>query len=458
MKRPYNILAAIGLNAPFTALSPLPLIWLTPWVSLGWFFHMLALGDGRHYLIGYWIYVLISIYWLVDVCVNMGHMPWLVSLICIMMVATLVTSFHLFLLKTSRSFQPMTLSGAFVISWVGTECFLYLLNIPILSITATAAWSPFFPAISLCGISGFAILMCIIVSTRHYLQWLCIASLLLLSFIPAVLPHQTGEMATVAVIQPNDESNVKSLLTSYQHNDIALWPESSIPFYAIDSLKYHITAPNHNLVFGTVKPDENGYHNIIVQFHQAQIHQQQKQHLVPFGETLFLESLPQSIGQWLNTQFNDFLPFVTLLSKKPIKEEPFVFKNGVLTPYICYDSLFFEPSSDHNYSVNLIINNNIWYPSNFAKRWLMARYRMVAYASMQDTIVSSNTGYSAVIKPINGTTHMTYNTQENVIEDHVTLYKTHTIWSYGIDHYFRVLLLLVIVLLVLRRIVDHVKH
>ena len=88
----------------------------------------------------------------------------------------------------------------------------------------------------------------------------------------------------------------------------------------------------------------------------------------------------------------------------------------------------------------------------------MARYRLLAYASMQDTIVSSNSGYSAIIKPIDGTLQISHTTLENVIEGHVTLYKTQTIWSYGIDHSLRVLLLLVIVILVLRREVDHVKR
>ena len=107
--------------------------------------------------------------------------------------------------------------------------------------TAMAAWSPLFPAISLCGIVGFAIFMCLIVSTRHYLQWVCMITLLLLSFIPSILPHQTGDKGTVAVIQTDDQSDVTSLLTAYQHNDIALWPESSVPFVAVDMLKYYIT-------------------------------------------------------------------------------------------------------------------------------------------------------------------------------------------------------------------------
>ena len=39
----------------------------------------------------------------------------------------------------------------------------------------------------------------------------------------------TGDKGTVAVIQTDDQSDVTSLLTAYQHNDIALWPESSVP-------------------------------------------------------------------------------------------------------------------------------------------------------------------------------------------------------------------------------------
>ena len=375
-----------------------------------------------------------------------------------MAAAALVTSIHFFLLNTSRECQSMPLPGTFVIAWIGTECILYLLNIPMLSLTAMAAWSPLFPAISLCGIVGFAIFMCLIVSTRHYLQWVCMITLLLLSFIPSILPHQTGDKGTVAVIQTDDQSDVTSLLTAYQHNDIALWPESSVPFVAVDMLKYYITLPDHHLIFGTLKPDQNGRHNIIAQLHNSKIHQQQKHHLVPFGETLFLESLPHNFAQWLNGQISDLFPSLFLLSSQPIEEDTFAFKNGLLTPYICYDALFFEPRSNGHYSANIIINNNVWYPSDFAKQWLMARYRLLAYASMQDTIVSSNSGYSAIIKPIDGTLQISHTTLENVIEGHVTLYKTQTIWSYGIDHSLRVLLLLVIVILVLRRVVDHVKR
>ena len=100
MKRPFNILAAIGLSAPYTALSFLPLIWLTPWLSLGWFYRMLLKGDDRHYIIGYWAYVLVSVYWLVDVGNNMSNIPWLVGLMCLMAAAALVTSIHFFLLNT----------------------------------------------------------------------------------------------------------------------------------------------------------------------------------------------------------------------------------------------------------------------------------------------------------------------------------------------------------------------
>ena len=94
------------------------------------------------------------------------------------------------------------------------------------------------------------------------------------------------------------------------------------------------------MIFGTLKPDQNGRHNIIAQLHNSKIHQQQKHHLVPFGETLFLESLPHNFAQWLNGQISDLFPSLFLLSSQPIEEDTFAFKNGLLTPYICYDALF----------------------------------------------------------------------------------------------------------------------
>ena len=101
MKRPFNILAAIGLSAPiqhFFSATDL----VSTLAIIGLVLSHVAKKDDRHYIIGYWAYVLVSVYWLVDVGNNMSNIPWLVGLMCLMAAAALVTSIHFFTEYISR--------------------------------------------------------------------------------------------------------------------------------------------------------------------------------------------------------------------------------------------------------------------------------------------------------------------------------------------------------------------
>jgi apolipoprotein N-acyltransferase len=187
--------------------------------------------------------------------------------------------------------------------------------------------------------------------------------------------------------------------------DIILWPETAVPFFFQDNLKYAplVLSVVHRigkpLIFGSPAYKEldgrTTYFNraYLLTPDKAPIQYYDKVHLVPFGEYVplkrflfFVERLVPAAG--------DFGPGDKMV---PLRHEDFA--AGIL---ICYEAIFPEHARSHARSgANLLVNltNDAWFGMTSApyQHLVMAVFRAVE--NRMPLLRAANTGFSAYVGP-----------------------------------------------------------
>ena len=419
--------------------------WLFSWFGLSILYrYQKSLSSYQSpYVFGFFCYLLCSLFWLVPVAVQFGTLPWLLACVCLFAFLGLIVWLHIGSFKLLKSLTPRFNALIFVGVWLITEVIMYFSHIPLLSLAATQAYSPLVTLNAVTGTLGFALIMLLIVTRSFFQQGILLFFIILFaSLIPKYYDKIPDSHIQAAVIQPDHNSNFIELYHQANQDDVSIWPEGLLPTSVNDIIDKD-EDNKHVMIFGSLYKDNSGIHNVMVKDAGNDQQMVQKKYLVPFGESIFIDSLPETIQSYINQIKNTYWPEISWLSHHPIKSNNTMSLSiGAIHAFICYDALFADPDGQHSAGINIIINNNQWYALSMTKRWLFARYRLIAYASLKDTLISSFDGYSGVIKPLTNEILTTSNHLESVVHDEVSLYNVNTIWSYGIDVILRYVIII----------------
>jgi apolipoprotein N-acyltransferase len=384
-----------------------------------WLFGLGMFGSGVS-----WVYVSIAVYG--------GAGPVLASFLIILFCAGLSVlfqvSFGWFYVRFVRALPGGMLVG-FPIAWVLAEWLRSWLftGFPWLYLgyahidTPISGWAP------VIGVYGLSFI-CALTGTCLFLAWRSRQAIACTTYAVIVITLWAGgavlkpiewvvkaseKPLEVVIFQPNVPQEhkwdrdwyqpiLRQLRTASEPHygaDILIWPEAAIPnFYQrargfLDPIAERAATTETTLFTGVpfLAEEGEGYYNSVVALGQgAGVYH--KQHLVPFGEYVPLESVLRGLIAFFDLPMSAF-------SAGPADQLPLRAGAYRVAPYVCYEVVYPEmvARSARNADLLLTVSNDSWFGKSIGPLQHLQMAQMRALENGRYMIRGTNNGVSAII-------------------------------------------------------------
>jgi apolipoprotein N-acyltransferase len=417
---------AAGVLTTLTA-SPFELWWLGPVAVALVYLGIQALTPGQAALRGWcyglglfgsgasWVYVSIHDYGYTGVPLAV----FLTALFVASMALFLAVTLWLYRRLTGPRLAFLTFAGAWVLGeWLRTWLFT---GFPWLLLGSAHVDSPLAPW---APIGGVYLLSLITALTGTLLveflarRWWAVAPVAALWLAPLALPTQwtqpAGEPLRVALLQGNLDQLIKwtpegqraaantySELTRAQPDDLDLivWPEAALPMFEdearpiLERVQSNLS-PDTALLTGVLQREGRGhYYNSVIGLGNAE-GEYRKEHLVPFGEYLPLESLLRGTIAFFD------LP-MPAMTPGPSGQAPMRVAGTTIGNAICYEIIYADLVAERARDSELLmtVSNDTWFGKSIGPLQHLQMARLRALENGRYLVRATSNGVTVIVDP-----------------------------------------------------------
>ncbi len=249
-------------------------------------------------------------------------------------------------------------------------------------------------------------------------RWWAAAPVAALWLIPLALPSHwtqpTGEPLRVALLQGNlpqlikwtpegqrVAANTYSELTRAQPDDLDLvvWPEAALPMFEeearpiLERVQSNLS-PDTALLTGILQRDGRGlYFNSVIGLGNAE-GQYRKEHLVPFGEYLPLESLLRGTIAFFD------LP-MPAMTPGPARQAPILAAGTSIGNAICYEIIYADLVAERARESELLltVSNDTWFGRSIGPLQHLQMARLRALENGRYLLRATSNGVTVIVDP-----------------------------------------------------------
>ena len=422
------LLALIAGGLTTLTASPFELWWLGP-VAVGLvYLGIQALSPGQAALRGWcygvglfgsgtsWVYVSIHDYGYTGVPLAVLLTTLFVTSMALFPALTL----WLYRRLTSQRLAFLSFAGAWVLGeWLRTWLFT---GFPWLLLGSAHVDSPLAPWAPIGGVYLLSLITALsgtLLVEFLARRWWVAAPILALWLAPLALPTQwtqpDGEPLRVALLQGNLDQLIKwtpegqrvaantySELTRTQPDDIDLivWPEAALPMFEdqarpiLERVQSNL-APETALLTGILQRDEGDlYFNSVIGLGNAE-GQYRKEHLVPFGEYLPLESLLRGTIAFFD------LP-MPAMTPGPAGQAPIRAAGTTLGNAICYEIIYADLVAERarDSALLMTVSNDTWFGKSIGPLQHLQMARLRALENGRYLIRATSNGVTVIVDPL----------------------------------------------------------
>ncbi len=417
---------AAGVLTTLTA-SPFELWWLGP-VAVGLvYLGIHALTPGQAALRGWcyglglfgsgasWVYVSIHDYGYTGVPLAL----FLTSLFVAGMALFPALTLWLYRRVSGARLAFLSFAGAWVLGeWLRTWLFT---GFPWLLLGSAHVDSPLAPWAPIGGVYLLSLITALtgtlLVETLAR-RWWAAAPVAALWLAPLALPTQwtqpTGEPLRVGLLQGNLDQLIKwtpegqreaanryAELTRNQPDDLDLivWPEAALPMFEdqarpiLERVQSNLP-PDTALLTGILQRDADGrYFNSVIGLGNAE-GQYRKEHLVPFGEYLPLESLLRGTIAFFD------LP-MPAMTPGPSGQAPMVAAGTTIGNAICYEIIYADLVAERarNSALLMTVSNDTWFGESIGPLQHLQMARLRALENGRYLVRATSNGVTVIVDP-----------------------------------------------------------